>query len=48
MGQRVLLVHDAERVQAHLELDGFPIDALLAQALDQLGREMKARRRGRR
>ena len=48
MGQRVLLVHDAERVQANLKLDGFPIDALLAQALDQLGRKMQAGRRGRR
>ena len=41
--QRVFLVHDAERVKAHLKLNGFPIDTLGPNALDKLGREMQAR-----
>ena len=39
---RELLVNDAEGVQANLQMHGFPIDALRLDALDELGREMKA------
>ena len=40
---RVVLVHDAEGVEAHFELDGFPTNPIRLQALDELGREVKAR-----
>lgn len=37
----IVLVHDAEGVQAHLQLHGLPANALLAQVLDELGREVR-------
>ena len=40
---RVVLVHDAERVEAHFEFDGFPADSFRFQTLDELGREVEAR-----
>ena len=40
----VVLIHDAEGVQAHFQLHGFPAYALVAQALDEGGREVQAGR----
>ena len=40
---RVVLVHDAEGVEAHFEFDGFPTDSFRFQTLDELGREVEAR-----
>ncbi len=39
----IVLLHKAERVDAHLELDGRPAAALVFDALDELLREMQAR-----
>ena len=41
---RVVLIHDAEGVQAHFQLHGFPAHAPVAQALDEGGREVQAGR----
>ena len=41
---RVVLLHQAEGVDAHLELDGGPAHAPLAELLDELGREVQAGR----
>ena len=43
----VVLLHQAEGVDADLELDGLEAHALLLDALDELGREMQARGRSR-
>ena len=45
----VVLRHEAEGVDAHLQLHGGPADARILDLLDELGREMQARcrRRGR-